>query len=151
MVPAFVGTSLFHSLLKSALPGLRLAGVSLALDTFGRGSSSFGAFKGLPFAQIKIDRSFVHGCASDKGNASVCKTMIELAHNFGSQAAAVGIETGEDVQALLGLGCDLGQGYLFARPVTEPELMGMVRASRNASKAQPAAAVKPAVAATPPH
>jgi EAL domain-containing protein (putative c-di-GMP-specific phosphodiesterase class I) len=139
------------ALLKSTLPGLQLAGVSLAIDNLGRGSSSFGTFKELSFAQIKIDRSFVHGCARDKGNASVCKTMIELAHNFGSQAAAVGIETGEDVQALLGLGCDLGQGYLFARPVTEPELMAMVRASRNASTAQPAAAVKPAVAATPSH
>jgi EAL domain-containing protein (putative c-di-GMP-specific phosphodiesterase class I) len=136
-------------LLKSALPGLRLAGVSLALDNLGRGSSSFGAFKELPFAQIKIDRSFVQGCARDKGNASVCKTMIELAHNFGSQAAAVGIETGEDAYALVRLGCDLGQGYLFARPVPEQELVSMVAAARNAFKTQPAkpAAIKPAVAA----
>jgi len=139
------------SLLKSTLPGLQLAGVSLAIDNFGRGSSSFAIFKELPFAQVKIDRSFVQGCARDKGNASVCKTMIELAHNFGSQAAAVGIETGEDVQALLSLGCDLGQGYLFAKPVTEQELMSMVRA-RNAPKGEPArteTAAKPAATASP--
>ena len=139
------------SLLKSTLPALQLAGVSLAIDNFGRGSASFAIFKELPFAQIKIDRSFVQGCARDKGNASVCKTMIELAHNFGSQAAAVGIETGEDVQALVSLDCDIGQGYLFAKPVTEQELMSMVRA-RNAPKGEPAraeTAVRPAAATSP--
>ena len=139
------------NLLKSTLPGLQLAGVSLAIDNFGRGSSSFAIFKELPFAQVKIDRSFVQGCARDKGNASVCKTMIELAHNFGSQAAAVGIETGEDVQALVGLGCDIGQGYLFAKPVAEQELMSMVRA-RNVPKGEPAraeTAARPAATASP--
>ena len=139
------------NLLKSTLPGLQRACVSLAIDNFGRGSSSFATFKELPFAQIKIDRSFVQGCARDKSNASVCKTMIELAHNFGSQAAAVGIETGEDVQALVGLGCDIGQGYLFAKPVTEQELMSMVRA-RNAPKGEPArteTAAKPAATESP--
>lgn len=136
------------AVLKSVLPALQLAGASLAIDNFGRGSSSFGTLKELPFAQIKIDRSFVQGCAHDKGNSGVCKTMIDLAHNFGSQAAAVGIETAVDVQALLGLGCDLGQGYLFAKPVAEQELMAMVRASRGASNVRPA---KPAAAASPPH
>jgi EAL domain-containing protein (putative c-di-GMP-specific phosphodiesterase class I) len=133
-------------LLKSTLPGLQLAGVSLAIDNVGRGSSSFGLFKEVPFAEIKIDRSFVTGCASDKGNANVCKTMIELAHNFGSRASAVGIEAALDAQALLGLGCDLGQGYLFAKPMSEQELMDMVAVARTAPKAPPAqpAAPKPA-------
>jgi EAL domain-containing protein (putative c-di-GMP-specific phosphodiesterase class I) len=60
--------------------------------------------------------------------------MIELAHNFGSKATAVGIETREDAQALAGWGCDNGQGYLFAKPMTEKELMDMVMAARTGSK-----------------
>jgi EAL domain-containing protein (putative c-di-GMP-specific phosphodiesterase class I) len=121
------------ALLKSRVPGLQQAGVSLAIDNFGRGNSSFGIFKELSFSEIKIDRSFVHGCAVDKGNANICKTMIELAHNFGSKASAVGIETSEDAAALAGLGCDIGQGYLFAKPMTEQELMAMVMAARTDS------------------
>ncbi len=121
------------ALLKSRIAGLHQAGVSLAIDNVGRGNSSFGLFKELPFSELKIDRSFVHGCAGDKDNANVCKTMIELAHNFGSKASAVGIEAAEDVRKLADLGCDSGQGYLFAKPMTEQELMGMVMAARGKS------------------
>jgi EAL domain-containing protein (putative c-di-GMP-specific phosphodiesterase class I) len=135
------------ALLKSTTPGLRLAGVALAIDNLGRGGSSFTVFKELQFAEIKIDRSFVRDCAKHKGNASILKTMVELAHNFGSQASAVGIETPEDAQTLLGLGCDLGQGYLFAKPMTPQELMAMVTVARNA-KAQPAKTEAPAAPAT---
>jgi EAL domain-containing protein (putative c-di-GMP-specific phosphodiesterase class I) len=125
------------ALLKSRFAGLHQAGVSLAIDNFGRGNSSFGLFKELPFAEIKIDRSFVQGCSIDKGNANICKTMIELAHNFGSKASAVGIETSEDARKLTDLGCDSGQGYLFAKPVTEQELMAMVMAARSKVAGQP--------------
>jgi EAL domain-containing protein (putative c-di-GMP-specific phosphodiesterase class I) len=104
----------------------------VAIDNCGHGYSSFGVFKELPFSEIKIDRSFVQGCAGDKGNANVCKTMIELAHNFGSKASAVGIETGDESRELADLGCDLGQGHLFAKPMTEQDLMAMVMADRNA-------------------
>jgi EAL domain-containing protein (putative c-di-GMP-specific phosphodiesterase class I) len=98
------------ALLKSRIAGLHQAGVTVAIDNCGHGYSSFGLFKELPFSQIKIDRSFVQGCAEHKGNASLCKTMIELAHNFGCSASAVGIEKSEDSQKLAELGCDLGQG-----------------------------------------
>jgi len=124
------------ALLKSRIAGLHQAGVSIAIDNFGRGNSSFGLFKELPFSELKIDRSFVHGCASDQDNANVCKTMIELAHNFGSRASAVGIEAAEDVRKLADLGCDSGQGYLFAKPMTEQELKGMVMAAHGKSAGQ---------------
>jgi EAL domain-containing protein (putative c-di-GMP-specific phosphodiesterase class I) len=122
------------ALLKSRIPGLQQAGISVAIDNFGRGNSSFGIFKELPFSEIKIDRSCVQGCADQKGNANICKTMIELAHNFGSTASAVGIEASADAQQLLGLGCDVGQGYLFAKPMTEQGLMDVVMAARTGSK-----------------
>jgi EAL domain-containing protein (putative c-di-GMP-specific phosphodiesterase class I) len=119
------------ALLKSRIAGLHQAGVTLAIDNFGRGNFSFGIFKELPFAEIKIDRSCVQGCSDDDGNAKLCKSMIELAHNFGSKASAVGIETSAEVRKLADLGCDSGQGYLFAKPMTEQELMTMVMAARN--------------------
>jgi EAL domain-containing protein (putative c-di-GMP-specific phosphodiesterase class I) len=122
------------ALLKARIPGLHQAGVSVAIDNFGRGNSSFGILKELPFSEFRIDQSFVQGCAANKGSANVCKTMIELAHNFGSKASAVGIETSEEVQKLVELGCDIGQGYLFAKAMTEQELMDMVMAARTGSK-----------------
>jgi EAL domain-containing protein (putative c-di-GMP-specific phosphodiesterase class I) len=122
------------ALLKARMSGLQQAGVSVAIDNFGRGNSSFGIFKELAFSEIKLDRSIIGGCAESKVTANMCKTMIELAHNFGSKASAVGIETREDAQALAGLGCDNGQGYLFAKPMTEQELMAMVMAARSQPK-----------------
>jgi len=131
------------ALLRARMPGLRQAGVSIAMDNFGRGNSSFGIFKELAFSEIKLDRSVVQGCTTSKGNGNTCRTMIELAHNFGSKASAVGIETREDAQALAGWGCDYGQGYLFAKPMTEPELLAMVMAARTGSKSAAAPAAPP--------
>ena len=125
------------ALLKSRVAGLHQAGVSLAIDNFGHGNSSFGLFKELPFSEVKIDRSFVKNCSVDKGNANICKSMVALAHNFGSKASAVGVETGEEAGKLAEIGCDSGQGYLFAKPMTEQELMAMVMAARGAPHAIP--------------
>jgi EAL domain-containing protein (putative c-di-GMP-specific phosphodiesterase class I) len=139
------------ALLKARMPGLKQAKVSVAIDNFGRGNSSFGIFKELAFSEIKLDRSIIHGCAENKGNANICKTMIELAHNFGSKASAVGVETQKDAQVLAGLGCDYGQGYMFAKPMTEQELMAMVMAARSAPKGagQPSDKVAGVAKATP--
>jgi EAL domain-containing protein (putative c-di-GMP-specific phosphodiesterase class I) len=116
--------------LREIFGELEKYGISLAIDNFGRGSSSFAVLRYLPISEIKIDSSFVQGCASNKGNANVCKSMIQLAHNFGRKAAAVGIETNDDSQALKALGCDLGQGYLFGRPMTEQQLIAMLTTGR---------------------
>ena len=98
------------------------------------GNSSFEVFKSLPFAEIKIDGAFVQGCAANEDNANICKSMIQIAHNFGRKAAAVGIETPADSQRLAELGCDIGQGYLFGRPMTERHLITMLVAGRAESK-----------------
>jgi EAL domain-containing protein (putative c-di-GMP-specific phosphodiesterase class I) len=118
-------------ILKSRFSELEKCGISVAIDNVGRGSSSFEVFRHLPFSEIKIDRSFVHGCASNKGQANICKTMVQFAHNFASKAVAVGVETDGDADALKTLGCDFGQGYLFDRPMTERELLTVVAAARS--------------------
>jgi EAL domain-containing protein (putative c-di-GMP-specific phosphodiesterase class I) len=90
-------------------------------------------FRYLPFSEIKIDSSFVQGCATNAANLNVCRSMIQLAHNFSRHAAAVGIETAEDARELAGVGCDLAQGYVFGKPMTDRQLTAMVAAGREQS------------------
>jgi EAL domain-containing protein (putative c-di-GMP-specific phosphodiesterase class I) len=106
---------------------------ALSIGNFGRGNSSFPVFRYLPFSEIKIDPSFVQGCAGNKGNAAICKSMIQIAHNFSRNVAAVGIETDEDALELARLGCDIAQGYLFGRPMSERQFMAMISAGQAAS------------------
>jgi EAL domain-containing protein (putative c-di-GMP-specific phosphodiesterase class I) len=118
----------------------RLASVNvkLAIDDFGRGYSSLMRLKELPFAEMKLDRAFVADCGTDKVNAPICKTVIDLAHNFGSVAVAIGIEKAADVQALLAMGCDYGQGFLLGQPMPEERFMSLLR--QRATGRAPAAA-----------
>ena len=76
------------ALAKDIAAQLRGSGISIAIDDFGAGYSSFSSLRDLPFAELKIDRSFVRNCATDATNAAICQTAIDLAHRFGS--AAVG-------------------------------------------------------------
>jgi EAL domain-containing protein (putative c-di-GMP-specific phosphodiesterase class I) len=101
--------------------------VRLAIDDFGRGYSSLARLKELPFVEVKLDRSFVSDCATDKVNAPICKTVIDLAHNFGSAAVAIGIEKASDLVALLSMGCDYGQGFLLGQPMPEERFMALLR------------------------
>jgi EAL domain-containing protein (putative c-di-GMP-specific phosphodiesterase class I) len=96
---------------------LRIYGISLTIDDFGEGYSSFARLRKLPFAELKLDASFVKDCALDEKNAGICQAIIELAHNFGAVAVAEGLENLRDVAAVQKMGCDLGQGFLFARPM----------------------------------
>ena len=118
--------------------------VKLAIDDFGRGYSSLARLKELPFAELKLDRTFVTDCGTDKVNAPLCKTVIDLAHNFGSAAVAIGIEKASDALALTSMGCDLGQGFLLGQPMPEERFMSLLR-QRAAGQGQP----MPAAAALP--
>jgi len=106
---------------------LRMSGVSIALDDFGAGYSSFSSLRHLPFAELKIDHSFVTGCATDATNAAVCQTAIDLAHRFGGVAVAEGVERTADLQALIVMGCDFGQGALIAPPMPKQRFRDLLR------------------------
>ena len=110
--------------------------VKLAIDDFGRGYSSLARLKELPFVELKLDRSFVTDCGTDRVNAGLCKTVIDLAHNFGSVAVAIGIEKAADALAVTGMGCDLGQGYLLGQPMPEERFVSLLR-QRGAGKSDP--------------
>jgi EAL domain-containing protein (putative c-di-GMP-specific phosphodiesterase class I) len=101
--------------------------VKLAIDDFGRGYSSLARLKELPFAELKLDRAFVTDCGSDKVNAPLCKTVIDLAHNFDSVAVAIGIEKASDALALVSMGCDYGQGFLLGQPMPEDRFGSLLR------------------------
>jgi EAL domain-containing protein (putative c-di-GMP-specific phosphodiesterase class I)/CheY-like chemotaxis protein len=101
--------------------------VKLAIDDFGRGYSSLVRLKELPFAELKLDRAFVTDCGTDKVNAPLCKTVIDLAHNFGSRAVAIGIEKASDALALVSMGCDYGQGFLLGQPMPEERFISLLR------------------------
>jgi diguanylate cyclase (GGDEF)-like protein len=99
-------------------------GVALSLDDFGTGYSSLQHLRRLPLAEVKIDRSFVLGMASDPDDAAVVRSIIELARNLGLRVVAEGVEDDRTRHMLLEAGCEVAQGWLYARPMPADELVG---------------------------
>ena len=100
----------------SVLGELRRLGVLLAIDDFGTGYSSLSHLSTLPIDCLKIDRSFVSRLEHGSNEAAVVKSILLLGHSLGKAVVAEGIETEEQLFLLQEMGCDLGQGYLLARP-----------------------------------
>jgi EAL domain-containing protein (putative c-di-GMP-specific phosphodiesterase class I) len=116
---------------------LRASGIKIAIDDFGAGYSSFSSLRELPFVELKLDHSFVRNCATDATNAAICQTAVDLAHRFGSAAVAEGIENAADLQALMVMGCDYGQGVLIAPPMPLERFLELL--CQRASKPRPPA------------
>jgi EAL domain-containing protein (putative c-di-GMP-specific phosphodiesterase class I) len=109
---------------------LRDLGVRLVLDDFGTGYSSLSYLKHLPLDTIKIDRSFVAGLASET-DRSIVQAVVALARGLRIGVVAEGIETEEQFHILREIGCDVGQGYLFSRPVPASEAARLITARRS--------------------
>ena len=122
---------------------LKISGVSVAIDDFGGGYSSFASLRELPFAELKLDHTFVRNCAVEGTNGAICQTAIDLAHRFGSVAVAEGIENVADLQALQVMRCDFGQGVLLAPPMPKERFIALLNSRLNrpksAGEAAPAA------------
>ena len=127
---------------------LRDIGVHLVLDDFGTGYSSLSYLKHLPLDTIKIDRSFVAGIGDDTDRA-IIDAVISLAHGLRITTVAEGIETEEQFERLRAMGCDVGQGYLFARPMPAAEAGRLLMPRRAARPTRAANAVAPTVAVAP--
>jgi EAL domain-containing protein (putative c-di-GMP-specific phosphodiesterase class I) len=106
--------------IKSVVASLRALGVQLALDDFGTGYSSLGSLQRFPLDVVKLDRTLIESVAEGKGVAIV-RAAVELGHALGVDVVAEGIEVPRQLRALRDLGCPLGQGYLFARPLPLPD------------------------------
>ncbi len=109
--------------LEAKLAQLRKAGIRVAMDDFGTGYSSLSILQRLAVDKLKIDRSFVSGGPSAADNFQIAHTIISLARHLQLATLAEGIETEAQRQALLSAGCELGQGYLFSRPLPEDDFL----------------------------
>ncbi|TDK63489.1 putative bifunctional diguanylate cyclase/phosphodiesterase [Sapientia aquatica] len=96
---------------------LHMSGFRLSIDDFGTGYSSLSYLKNLPINELKIDQSFVRNLLQNCGDQAIVSSTIDLAHNFGLEVVAEGIEDEPTSQWLQARGCDIGQGYFFARPM----------------------------------
>ena len=109
------------------LQELKGLGVRLAIDDFGTGYSSLNYIRQFPIDILKIDRSFVGDSEHDKDVAALTSTIVNLANILGVRAVAEGIEEPEQVRRLRDMGCELGQGFYFAKPLTGPDILALSR------------------------
>lgn len=103
------GETLFH---------LKALGVRISIDDFGTGYSSLAYLKRFPIDVLKIDQSFVRDMLTDKSDSAIIEAIIKLGQALGLELVAEGVETQEQADALLGLGCEIMQGYLYCRPIS---------------------------------
>ena len=111
------------AIVREIIEECRKFGVVFALDDFGTGYSSLSYLSALPVEVLKIDQSFVRDMLEDQGDRAIVQGIIALAKAFNRQTVAEGVETEGHYQALLGMGCELGQGYGIAKPMPADDLM----------------------------
>ena len=111
---AYISAAASH---ESNLDKLKGLGVGISIDDFGMGYSSLSYLKRLPADTLKVDKSFVAGLGEDVQDTAIVQMVIGLAHTFGMEAVAEGVETKKQAEQLKEMGCDMAQGYYFARPL----------------------------------
>jgi EAL domain-containing protein (putative c-di-GMP-specific phosphodiesterase class I) len=133
--PAAIQLEITESLLMNepevAAASLRACcdlGMRIAIDDFGTGYSSLSYLHKFPVDTIKIDRSFVSSMHERAESAQIVDSIVHLANCLGIDVVAEGIETLQQVSLLQGLGCRLGQGYLFSKPLPQAEALAFARA-----------------------
>jgi PAS domain S-box-containing protein len=109
---------------------LKTMGCKLALDDFGTGYSSLLHLQSLPFDKLKVDRSFVSSMAEQRDSRKIVAAVVGLGQSLGLTTIAEGIETQEQAEMMLWLGCDFGQGYFYGRPIPVEELAACVSSPR---------------------
>ncbi|MGR2740497.1 putative bifunctional diguanylate cyclase/phosphodiesterase [Billgrantia sp. Q4P2] len=108
--------------IHASMTRFRERGVSIALDDFGTGFASLLHLRDFPFDELKIDRGFVADIGLDHRSEQIIQAMIDLSRNLGKRCVAEGIETEAQHEFLLNVGCGIGQGYLFAKPMPGSEV-----------------------------
>src|SRR5262249_52699775 len=101
-------------------------GIQVAVDDFGTGYSCLGLMKRFPLNALKIDRSFVHNCATDRTNQALVAAIVRMGHALGLSVTAEGVETQAQLTYLREQGCDRAQGTYFSRPVPHTKLVALL-------------------------
>ncbi|GIG13210.1 bifunctional diguanylate cyclase/phosphodiesterase [Catellatospora methionotrophica] len=117
------------------LPTLRRLydlGVHLSVDDFGTGYSSLSYLRRLPVHEVKVDRSFVQGMATDPGDLAIVRAVVDISRHFGLSVVAEGVESELTLELLEEIGCDIGQGFLFSRPLPYERLEAWLGAQTDA-------------------
>jgi len=112
---------------REVLEALHRMGIELMLDDFGTGYSSLSYLQLFPFDYVKIDRPFVKHTGSERANAAITSAILQMASSLGLRAVAEAVETQAAAQALLQMGCNFAQGYLFSAPVEAEEALDQLR------------------------
>ncbi len=112
--------------LNEKLLTFRDAGIRISIDDFGTGYSSLAYLKRFDIDYLKIDRSFVQNLAFDEDNQALCEAMVVLAHKMGLKVIAEGVETTEQRDFLISVGCDFAQGFLYSEPVAPDQFEALV-------------------------
>jgi EAL domain-containing protein (putative c-di-GMP-specific phosphodiesterase class I) len=109
-----------------ALVALSRLGVRFAIDDFGTGRSGLSYLRRFPVSTLKLDQSFVSGMQANADDAAFVRGVVALASALHLEITAEGIETPQQMDALRMLGCSIGQGYYFARPMPPDQLAQML-------------------------
>jgi EAL domain-containing protein (putative c-di-GMP-specific phosphodiesterase class I) len=109
-------------------------GVGIAIDDFGTGYSSLAYLRDFPVDTLKIDRTFIQDVPGDETAAILLRSIVSLARMIGKKTVAEGIETAEQASFLEQCGCDLLQGFLFAKPLPKDEFLAYAMASGRAAR-----------------
>ena len=109
---------------------IRDLGVRFTIDDFGTGYSSLAHLRKLPVTGMKIDKSFVQNMESDRDNAVIVRSIIDLGHNLSLKVTAEGVETQEAKDMLVGFKCDEAQGYYYSHPIPAREIIRLLKESR---------------------
>jgi diguanylate cyclase (GGDEF)-like protein len=117
-----------------AIRALASLGVPLALDDFGTGYSSLVRLQRLPVAEVKIDASFVRRIGESKDDERIVRSIVDLVRSLGLRSVAEGVESAEVADRLAAMGCDLGQGWLFAKPMSAADATVWLREHRDPAK-----------------
>ena len=123
-------------LARSIVSSLKNQGVRLALDDFGTGFSSLASLRTLPFDLIKIDRSFVTNLNENKESSAIVRAVTTLADGLAVPVCVEGIESESVYRAVVGLGCGVGQGWYFGKPMSGDQAKALLR-SRFVESATP--------------
>jgi diguanylate cyclase (GGDEF)-like protein len=110
----------------ATLKELSNAGLRLSIDDFGTGYSTLKQLQHLPVSEMKIDRSFVSGLASNTKNQAILKSMIDMGARMGMRVVAEGVESFREMQALQKLGCHEVQGFFISRPLPALEVLSFI-------------------------